>query len=207
MKHSKRELTIALAGVFQAAKLVKQVATTGMANNANIESSIETLFRSDADTAEDVFGGVSGVSAGLKTLKQQFSSRGGDRDMDITRYVVSLLILEKKFSSNRQAQESLYKELDEIKSSLEYFSLMHENVFSKLGALYKNTISPLGPKIMVSSDKPYLNNQQNADRVRSLLLAGIRSAVLWRQCGGSRWQLLFSRKSYLRECELICAEL
>ena len=50
MKHSKREMAIALAGVFQAAKLVKQIATTGMANNAIIESSIESLFKFDANS-------------------------------------------------------------------------------------------------------------------------------------------------------------
>lgn len=205
MKHSKRDLTIALAGVFQAAKLVKQIANTGLANNAVIESSIETLFKQDATTVEDVYGGLSGISSGIKTLKKQFASNK-ERDMDITKYVISLLILERKFSANQMAQDDLYKKLDDIKMSLEYFSLMHENIFTKLGDLYKNTISPLGPKIIVTSDRPYLTNQQNADKVRSLLLAGIRSAVLWRQCGGSRWQFIFSRKSYLRECEIVQSE-
>ncbi len=207
MKHSKRDLTIALAGVFQAAKLVKQIATTGMANNAIVESSIETLFNSDANTVEDVFGGLSGIGSGIKTLKKQFKSSNKERDLDITTYVISLLILERKFSSDKESQDTLYSKLDEIKLSLEYFSLMHENIFSKLGDLYRTTISPLGPKIIVASDKPHLTNQQNADKVRSILLAGIRSAVLWRQCGGSRWHLLFSRKSYLRECEIINSEL
>ena len=36
-----------------------------------------------------------------------------------------------------------------------------------------------------------------ANRVRTLLLAGIRSATLWRQVGGHRWQLLFQRKKLL----------
>ena len=206
MKHSKRDLTIALAGIFQAAKLVKQIASTGLANNAVIESSIETLFQSDANSVEDVYGGISGVGTGIRTLKKQFISNT-ERDLDITKYVISLMVLERKLSANTAAQDELYKKLDDIKLSLEYFSLMHENIFTKLGDLYKNTISPLGPKIVVTSDRPYLTNQQNADKVRSLLLAGIRSAVLWRQCGGSRFHLIFSRKSYLNECEIIQSEL
>ena len=141
MKHSKRDLTIALAGIFQAAKLVKQIATTGLANNAVIESSIETLFQSEANTVEDVYGGISGIGTGIRTLKKQFISNT-ERDLDITKYVISLLILEKKLSSNTAAQDELYKKLDDIKLSLEYFSLMHENIFTKLGDLYKNTISP-----------------------------------------------------------------
>jgi high frequency lysogenization protein len=30
--------------------------------------------------------------------------------------------------------------------------------------------------------------------IRASLLAGIRAAILWRQTGGKRWQLLLNRK-------------
>lgn len=43
----------------------------------------------------------------------------------------------------------------------------------------------------------HLQDSRNADKVRALLLAGIRSAMLWRQLGGRRWQLLFSRRKLL----------
>ena len=206
MNYSNRDRTIALAGVCQSAKLVKQIATTGMANNAVIESSIETLFRFDTNSVEEVFGGLSGIGTGIRLLQKQFRSNK-DRDLDITRYVISLLILERKLSSDKNALNTVHDRLEEIHNSLEYFSLTHDNIFSKLGDLYKNTISPLGPKIVVTSDKPYLTNQQSAEKVRSLLLAGIRAAVLWRQCGGSRWHLLFSKKRYLDECNSIELEL
>ncbi len=39
-----------------------------------------------------------------------------------------------------------------------------------------------------------LKNAEVANRIRALLLAGIRAAVLWRQVGGSRLKLLFGRK-------------
>jgi len=32
------------------------------------------------------------------------------------------------------------------------------------------------------------------NRIRACLLAGIRSAILWRQVGGTKWQLLFFRR-------------
>ena len=41
--------------------------------------------------------------------------------------------------------------------------------------------------------------EQNVqDKIRACLLAGIRSAVLWRQVGGSKWQLLFHRKKLVQ---------
>jgi high frequency lysogenization protein len=206
MLHSKFDQTLALAGVYQAASLVKQIANTGNANSAQIEASLETLFRFDAANVEEVFGSIAGVAHGLNVLHQHLSDKAG-RDIEITRYVISLLMLERTLSGNSSMLEEISKRLQLIESQLEFFSLNHENTFAKLGQLYKDTISTLGPKIMVSGEQPYLSSERNASKVRALLLAGIRSAVLWRQCGGARWQLIFSRKAYLNECEKILARL
>ena len=207
MKHTKRDITLALAGVFQAASLVKQIANTGMANTAIIESSLETLFKFDAPTVEDVYGGIAGVGHGIRTLNKQLSTSREERDIEITRYVISMLVLEKKLSANRTMLNQIANTLDEIKAGLEYFSLMHENTLLKIGQLYKDTVSHLTPRIIVSGEQPYLSNENNASRVRALLLAGLRSAILWRQCGGSRWMILFNRKSYLTESTLLLREL
>ena len=207
MQHSKRDQTIALAGVFQAASLVQQIANKGMANSAVIESSLETLFRFDSDSVEEVYGNLAGVGAGLRVLNEQLAAFKNKRNIEVTQYVISLLILEKKLSANRNMLDHVTKVLGEIETSLEFFSLMHENIFAKLGALYQETISTLEPKIIVHGEQSHLSNQNNASKVRALLLAGIRSAVLWRQCNGSRWQILFGRKSYLNEARLMLSEL
>lgn len=207
MKHTRRDITLALAGVFQAAFLVKQIANTGMANSAVIEASLETLFKFDAANVEDVYGGVSGVSSGIRELNKQLSSNKGERDIEITRYVISLLTLEKKLSANQAMLEQIATTLESIKSGLDYFSLMHENTVLKIGQLYKDTISNLSPRIIVNGEQLHLSNETNASRIRALLLAGLRSAILWRQCGGSRWSLLFNRKSFENESTLLLREL
>ena len=207
MKHTRRDLTLAIAGVFQAAALVKQIATTGMANSAVIEASLETLFKFDAESVEDVYGGVAGVSAGIRELNKQIASARSERDLEITRYVISMLVLEKKLSANKAMLAQIATTLDNIKAGLDYFSLMHENTVLKLGQLYKDTVSQLNPRIIVSGEQTHLGNENNASRIRALLLAGIRSAILWRQCGGSRWSLLFNRKRYETEAHLLLREL
>ncbi len=206
MNNQFRDQTIALAGVFQAASLVHQIANKGMANSAVIESSIESLFRYDADNVEQVFGNLAGVSTGLRVSSKQLGSFKNERNLDITQYVISMLILEKKMSTNQTMLTKIRQSLENIEASLEFFSLMHDNVFSKLGSLYQETISTLEPKIIVRGDQPYLSNEANASRVRALLLAGIRSAVLWRQCRGSRWHILFKRKKYLEQCQQLLRE-
>jgi high frequency lysogenization protein len=58
---------------------------------------------------------------------------------------------------------------------------------------------------MVSGENSYLESPDMANKVRALLLAGIRAAVLWRQCGGSRWQLLFKRRAIIKAAETLLA--
>ncbi|MCK4705914.1 MAG: high frequency lysogenization protein HflD [Gammaproteobacteria bacterium] len=207
MKHTKREQTIALAGVFQAASLVEQIANKGMANSAIIESSLESLFRLDADSVESVFGNIAGVGSGLRVLNEQIGAFKNDRNLEVTKYAISMIALEKKLSSNPEMLDQVSSGLNDIQKSMEFFSLMHENVFAKLGGLYKDTISTLQPKIVVQGNRDYLSNESNANKVRALLFAGIRAAVLWRQCGGSRWHILLGRKKYLNECRLLLAGL
>lgn len=206
MVHSKYEQTLALAGIYQAASLVKQIANTGMANSAHIDASIESLFRFDADSVEDVYGDITGVSHGIRILHQNLTEKS-KRDLEITQYVISLTMLERKLSRDQAMLDTISKRLSEIQSQLEFFSFNHETTYAKLGQLYKDTISALGPKIMVSGEQPHLSNERTASKVRALLLAGIRSAVLWQQCGGSRWQFLFARKGYVNECEKILRRL
>jgi len=207
MQHTKREQTIALAGVFQAASLVEQIATRGMTNSAAIESSIESLFRFDVDSVESVFGNLAGVNTGLRVLSEQSGALSNDRNIDVTKYAIAMIALEKKLSANPEMLEQITDGLNEVQKSMEFFSLMHENVFAKIGALYKNTISTLQPQIVVQGERIHLSNDSNTNKVRSLLLAGIRAAVLWRQCGGTRWQILLSRKKYHEECKHLLAEL
>ena len=207
MQHTKREQAIALAGVFQAASLVEQIATKGMANSAVIESSLESLFRFDADSVESVFGNLAGVNNGLRVLSEQAGALSNDRNIDVTKYAIAMITLEKKLSSNPEMLEQVTEGLNEIQKSMEFFSLMHENVFAKIGELYKNTISTLRPQIVVQGERIHLGNDSNTNKVRSLLFAGIRAAVLWRQCGGTRWQILLGRKKYLKECKRLLAEL
>ena len=60
---------------------------------------------------------------------------------------------------------------------------------------------------MVNGAQIHLNNPENANRIRALLLAGIRAATLWRQSGGSRITLLLRRNTLLRESRVLLARI
>lgn len=201
MSYSQEDRTIALAGVFQVAQLVKDIAREGKSNQVSIESSLESLLNFDAPDVISVFGNISGVIQGLRTLQNQLDSKTQNRNIDITRYAITLIHLQRKLEKNPAMLDEISSRLETVKSQLDYFDLSHTNTIAKLAEIYKTTISTMLPKIMIEGEQVYLSNNNNADKIRALLLAGIRSAVLWKQTGGSRLQLLFSRKKYLNSAK------
>ncbi len=205
MAKSLRDRTLALAGVYQAASLVHQIATRGMTDSAALEASINSIFKLDAPSTEAVFGSTAGLITGLSTLKRQLSEKQADT-MQITQYVVTLLHLERKLSRQPALLERIAGGIRQAKQQSEHFSVTHENVLANLADLYKNTISTLTPRVLVQGEHGYLNNPDNANKVRAILLAGIRAAVLWSQCGGSRWHVLFKRSALLAETEKLLAD-
>jgi high frequency lysogenization protein len=121
------------------------------------------------------------------------------------RYAIGLIQLERKLARQPEMLQTISQELEDTGHQLRHFGLTHTNVIARLADLYANTISTLGPRIMVSGENNQLQIQENANKVRALLLSGIRAAVLWRQCGGNRWQLLFQRRQLIRQATQLLA--
>ncbi len=205
MAQTIKDRTLALAGTFQAAYLVHQIATQGMTDNAALESSINSIFKIDTDSVEDVYGDINGVITGLSVLKRQLSNDRHRYDMQVTQYVVALLHLAKKLTKKPQVLQQIAEGISGATEQAKLFHNGHDNVIARLADIYQKTVSTIPPKIIVQGQHGHLSNPNNANKVRAILLAGIRSAILWMQCGGARWQVLFQRKSYVTETVRILA--
>lgn len=191
--------TLALAAVFQAADLVNQVATTGIDDQHNTEVIIKSIFNLNPENTESIYGGKENLRRGLEMLVEQLGSDNSSRNMDITRYSISLLHLQGKLQRNRYMMNTLAEGIERARQQGEHFSLMHTNVLANLAGIYSDTVSQIAPKIMVSGDSRYLSSGEHANKIRAILLGGIRAAVLWSQVGGSRWQILFYRKRFVSQ--------
>jgi len=210
MQHTLSERTLALAGIYQACRLVGKIAREGLADLAAQDVCIRSLFVTDpADTAA-VYGGadniVDNLHIGLMTLIEQFA-QPDKRDIELTRYVITVMALERKLSKRPSMLNMLSAGIDKAMAQAEHFSPSHENVIANLADLYVTTISKLTPRVIVKGEHGHLSNPANANRVRVLLLAALRSAILWHQCGGNRWQLIFQRKKIIAAAEQWRSEL
>jgi len=194
MSRTITDSTLALAGVFQATALVQQAACQGRVNAGDFETCIRSIFELDPPSTEAVFGERYRLASGLRMICDQLGNRAKKDNLELTRYVITIMHLERKLSKRRQLLQALSAGIKKIQAQAAYFSFTHDNVIAALAELYVNTVSTLSPRIMVRGEQGYLTDPRISNRVRALLLAAMRAAVLWRQCGGTRLQLILQRK-------------
>lgn len=202
VQKSFRNQAIALAGIAQVSAMVQELATTGKTNTEALEISIYSLLQLNPDSALDVYKDLNNIQYGLKILQTQIT--GFDiSNTEQARYSTSLVYLEAQFAKNTEMKQKISRGIEKAQLQVEHFELTHENVLASLGDLYANTISTIKPRIMVNGDPQFLQQAQVVNKVRALLLAGVRSAMLWRQCGGSRLTFLFRRKKLQDEVKFL----
>jgi high frequency lysogenization protein len=196
-----KERTLALAGLFQATELVRQAANHGTWSGYAASSCLLSLYKLEADSTAEIYGGISSVRLGVETLMAVL--QGESRYAESLRYAVGLLQIEKKFRRSNALQQQVGSRLEEI-SLIGAELTQHEREDLQahdISTLYSETISQITPRIVVNGKPQYLRNDRTVDWVRTLLMAGLRSAILWSQMGGGRFELMFGRKKIMREAE------
>ena len=197
---NKLDRTLALAGVFQSVCLVKQLAWTGKLEQPSFETSINSLFQIDAINAEAVYGKSSNLQLGLRSMVKILKSNLS-QDSEIIRYGIAILHLERKLMKKKELLNIIGNGIKQAKAQAQIFGLTHQNVVANLANLYTNTLSTFNFRIHVDGEENYLTNANQTNKVRALLLSGVRSAVLWRQLGGNRLQIILKRREIISDAE------
>ena len=196
-----KDRNLALAGVFQATELVRQAASHGTWSGYAATSSLHSLFVLQADSTAAIYGDTERMRLGVETMLAVL--QGEQRYTDVLRYSVGLLQIEKKFRRSARLQDEVGRRLLEISGQgAELDQHEREDLQAReISELYSETISGLSPRIVVSGKPQYLQNERTTDWIRTLLLAGMRSATLWQQLGGGRFDLMFRRKKLLADVQ------
>lgn len=189
------ERVLALAGLVQALAQVRRIADTGQAETAILETAVGSVFRIDADSPEAIYGDASALRPGMRLLRDYFSSQGSDALLP--RLALSVLQLERRFVADHAMAEQVRQGIIALQPLAGNVGVAHPEVLAGLGRLYADTVSHLRPRVMVQGNPHYLAQADVVAEIRAVLLAALRSAVLWRQLGGSLWDLLLRRGEIL----------
>lgn len=194
---------LALAGLVQALAQVRRIADTGQANAAVLGAALDSVFRIDAESPEAVYGGRESLRPGLMLLRDYFG--GKPRDEQLPRLALAVMQLERRFVRDGDMARRVQAGIRARSGDAARLGSTHPDVLSALGNLYSETLSHLRPRVLVQGNPHYLGQATVVAEVRAVLLAAVRSAVLWRQTGGSLWDFLLRRRDMAAAVDALLA--
>ena len=197
MIYEKRVL--ALAGIVQAIHLIIGAANSGMVSQDSFEKSLKCIFVQNPGSIAEVYGGTQDITLGLNLLRDILNKFDPEAHGDLVRYSLAVMSLERAFVKQPDKLRALGADItriDQNRMLQPEQSGVDEDTVASLADVYERVVGQVQPRIKVSGNRSHLQNIANVQRIRALLLSALRSAVLFDQVGGRRWQLLLMRGNY-----------
>lgn len=198
---------MALAAIAQAISQVQAIARGEITSPRDIATCLQSIAEQNPTDAIDIYGGqLRNLQNGYKILQQQLTGNGV-KDVEITRYSMAVLILEKALSANADVKQAIGRRIERLQQQLQHFQITDDTLIASIADIYVEHISPLGNRIQVAGSPDQLKQTAVQQKIRALLLAAVRGAVLWRQAGGRRYHFLLNRKALLQEISAVLQQL
>nr|WP_257984856.1 MULTISPECIES: high frequency lysogenization protein HflD [Shewanella] len=188
------ERTMAFAGILQAIGQVQYLARHGESDKDALAATLNTILVTEPESTADIYQDKAILDNGYQLIQNQLGD-GSNKDVETTRYLVGVLALERKLARSPNGLGMLAERINQVHRQLAHFAITDEQVLANFASIYSDIISELGPKLQISGNPDCLKQPQVQNKIRALLLAAMRSAVLWRQLGGKRRHLVFARKA------------
>lgn len=221
--NQRQNKALALAAVFQATQLTHMTAISGRqsigeSGNFYFEQLIKASLNirpseNQSSQTLDFFHQLSDISLGLKTLEssitQPFTPTPKSKIPKFSSaklpmsYAMSLLALEKKVYSNPKFVEIIENAQQKILKQLSFFDqdYAHPSIVANLAQTYVDTAGQINPRILVRGNAEAFKDPAHTNRIRACLFTGLQMAHLWRQLGGSSWNMIFSKRKLLRDIQ------
>lgn len=193
-RYSITDQAMALAGIAQAATLASQLAREGRADSTAFAGTVHSILMLDADNTESIFIDRHHLQLGLQAVRDTFE-RDSSHHAEVMRYCASLLHLQRQLARNHAMLATLGERINQIQKQVAiHGSETNSQVISSIAALYADTLSTFRFRIQINGNPQYLQQDNIAAQIRTVLLGGVRAVTLWRQLGGSRLDFILRRK-------------
>ncbi|NMP15403.1 high frequency lysogenization protein HflD [Thalassotalea sp. Y01] len=190
--------SLTFAGICQSAAMVQGIARKNQLDEQQFVVMLQSIINTNPSDAIDVYGGqFDNIQQGLSLIVTQLGDGSVQKDPEITRYIVSLLNLERRLQGKPKIMAELGNRIEQCQRQLQHYDINSDTMLNAFASIYSDLISPLATRIQIAGEPNILKQVGNQHRIRALLLSGIRSAVLWRQVGGKRRNILFGRRKFV----------
>ena len=185
---------IALAAAAQCLAAIRQIAIEGsLRDNKQVQRLFTNVLDLNPSSLEQRYPDQAELHWGLQTLLQQIGP-SQHKDLEISRYIVALMALERRLAKDPTSITKLTERLQQIQRQRDTFNFTNETIVASMAGVYSDIISPLSKAIKITGKPDHLKQPHVQHQIRALLLAALRNVVLWRQHGGLRRHFIFSRQ-------------
>tara|TARA_B000000441_G_C21747895_1_gene359322 strand:+ start:546 stop:1163 length:618 start_codon:yes stop_codon:yes gene_type:complete len=188
---------MALSALIQSAFIVEKIATSSKEIDNDVKILLESIYKTETFSAENIYGHKRNLSIGLNVLKNILNGNNEIYLMNTQKYALSMMLIQKNISKIKDLQDLIRKKIDNYNEN-SMMATNFEDLISYSEKIYTEYIAIIRPRVIISGKKEFL--EANSSLIRALLLSGIRAAFLWHYHGGSKWQLMFRRSEILNKC-------
>lgn len=198
------ERIIAMSAQFQSALIVHTLALGKQVSTPELSCVLQALYIFNAETASELYP-LALLRPGLEAVEEFLSRKWPKSKMPIFRYAFSFGTVAKLILKDAARSQSIRDHLKKNQYQLQHFEVTHPNVMGNLSDLYLKTISTLPKKIFLVGHKDILSQTAVMQKIRAILLAGIRAGVQWRLQGGRGWHCVVHRTKMLQRVRHLLA--
>ena len=184
-----------LAALYQSCNAISRIAWEGQYDEKEFLPLIKSILDVDSDDPLTIYQQPISLKSGFEFLKKQVVDDIFTRSSETRRYISSIKDLVKRINTSSIIDEQFRKRIDRLNENEHEKNT--DSIVLEIGQLYKDTFSQLEPRIVISGDNQYLKQDLNAARIRTALMAAIRSVYLWKSCNGSDLKFFLFKKKYI----------
>ena len=185
-----------LAALYQSCSAISKIAWKGQYDEDEFLPLVKSILNVNSDNPLTIYQEPILLESGFQFLKKQVIDDIFTRSSETRRYISSIKDLVKRIDASNIIDEQ-FRERINLLNEIEHEKTT-DDIVLEIGQLYKDTFSQLEPRIVISGDNQYLKENLNAARIRTALMAAIRSVYLWKSSKGSDFKFLLFRKRYVR---------
>ena len=190
-----------LAALYQSCNAISRIAWEGKYDDEEFSPLIKSILDVNSDDPLSIYEEPTLLKSGFEFLKKQVIDDIFTRSSETRRYISSIKNLVKRIDTSNIIDDQFRKNIDRLNEIKREKTI--DDLVLEIGQLYIDTFSKVEPRIVISGDNQYLKIDLNAARIRTALMAAIRSVYLWKSCNGSDFKFFLFKKRYIKRIKEI----
>ena len=190
-----------LAALYQSCNAISRIAWEGKYDNEEFSPLIKSILDVNSDDPLSIYEEPTLLKSGFEFLKKQVIDDIFTRSSETRRYISSIKNLVRRIDTSNIIDDQFRKNIDRLNEIKREKTI--DDLVLEIGQLYIDTFSKVEPRIVISGDNQYLKVDLNAARIRTALMAAIRSVYLWKSCNGSDFKFFLFKKRYIKRIKEI----